>query len=87
MPPPWLAPLTRALDAGVAVSPAARFLQVATVRPDGRPAVRTVVFRGWFEGGARGGPRLGFVTDARYEDGDKEFEVGKGGGGGKRCMN
>lgn len=64
MPPaPWLAPLSRALDASLGASPAARYLQVATVRADGRPTVRTVVFRGWFEGGK--GPRLGFVTDAR----------------------
>ena len=62
MPPAWHAALTRALDRAAGV-PAARYLQVATVRPDGRPAVRTVVFRGWFEG--REGPRLGFVSDAR----------------------
>lgn len=64
MPPPpaWHATLARALDRA-AGAPAARYVQVATVRPDGRPTARTVVFRGWFDGDQ--GPRLGFVTDAR----------------------
>ena len=60
-PPAWQATLARALDR--AGSPAARYLQVATVKPDGRPTARTVVFRGWFDGAY--GPRLGFVSDAR----------------------
>jgi PPOX class probable FMN-dependent enzyme len=42
-------------------APNSRFAQMATVRADGRPANRTVVFRG-FLGNS---PRLTFVTDAR----------------------
>ncbi|MFO0892028.1 MAG: Npun_F5749 family FMN-dependent PPOX-type flavoprotein [Isosphaeraceae bacterium] len=38
-----------------------RFVQLATVRKDGRPAVRTVVFRGLLGESHR----LGFATDAR----------------------
>lgn len=43
--------------------PHSRYLQLATVRPDGRPANRTVVFRGFLEGS----DRLQIVTDARSE--------------------
>ncbi|WP_148594303.1 Npun_F5749 family FMN-dependent PPOX-type flavoprotein [Aquisphaera giovannonii] len=42
-------------------SPVVRFVQLATVREDGRPAVRTVVWRGFLDDGAR----LVFATDAR----------------------
>ncbi|WP_165220366.1 Npun_F5749 family FMN-dependent PPOX-type flavoprotein [Aquisphaera insulae] len=42
-------------------SPQARFVQLATVREDGRPAVRTIVWRGFLEDGAR----LIFATDSR----------------------
>jgi pyridoxamine 5'-phosphate oxidase len=42
-------------------APAARFVQVATVRPDGRPANRTLVFRGFLNDS----PQLTFVTDLR----------------------
>ena len=79
-PPAWHAAIARALERGSA-SPASRYLQLATVRPDGRPAVRSVVFRGWFDGdggsdddksdesasasAAVTTPRLGFVTDVR----------------------
>lgn len=42
-------------------APAARFLQMATVRPDGRPANRTVVFRGFLNDTSQ----LTFVTDLR----------------------
>ncbi|MCC5898800.1 MAG: pyridoxamine 5'-phosphate oxidase family protein [Phormidium sp. BM_Day4_Bin.17] len=38
----------------------ARYLQLATVRPDGTPANRTVVFRGFAEG-----DRLQIITDRR----------------------
>ena len=76
--PPWHAAIARALERGSS-TPSSRYLQLATVRPDGRPAVRSVVFRGWFDSGdaeeeASGSavspttsatPRLGFVTDAR----------------------
>jgi len=42
-------------------APYSRFVQLATVRADGRPANRTVVFRGFLDET----PRLTFVTDAR----------------------
>jgi pyridoxamine 5'-phosphate oxidase len=42
-------------------APAARFVQMATVRPDGRPANRTLVFRGFLNDTAQ----LTFVTDLR----------------------
>jgi PPOX class probable FMN-dependent enzyme len=57
---PWRVPLDRALERNRR-SPAHRFVQLATVGPDGRPAVRTVVFRG-FLGDSRD---LIFTTDAR----------------------
>ena len=47
-PPPWHAAIARALERGSS-TPSSRYLQIATVRPDGRPAVRSVVFRGWFD--------------------------------------
>lgn len=43
------------------VSQQARLVQLATVREDGRPAVRTVVFRGFFEETHR----LTFASDTR----------------------
>ena len=49
---------------------AARYCQLATVRGDGRPACRTVVFRGFLGGPedtAEDASRLTFVTDARSE--------------------
>lgn len=79
-PPAWHAAIARALERGSS-TPTSRYLQIATVRPDGRPAVRSVVFRGWFDydvgidngeesrpgsAGVAATPRLGFVTDARY---------------------
>jgi len=42
-------------------APYSRFVQLATVRADGRPANRTVVFRGFLDET----PQLTFVTDAR----------------------
>ena len=39
-----------------------RYLQLATVRPDGRPANRTVVYRGFLAES----DVLTFVTDARW---------------------
>lgn len=77
--PLWSAALARAIERN-APSPAARYLQLATVRPDGRPAVRTVVFRGLRphpgrdDGGSSGdaststatpSPALAMVTDGR----------------------
>ncbi len=44
-------------------APYSRFVQMATVRRDVRPANRTVVFRGFLNDS----PRLTFVTDARSE--------------------
>jgi len=41
---PWRAIVEKSL-AKNRVIPAARYIQIATVRPDGRPANRTVVFR------------------------------------------
>lgn len=59
---PWRSPLSRALHRNRSLV-YARYLQLATVRPDGRPANRTVVFRGFREGDNR----LQFVTDSRSE--------------------
>ncbi|MEO1620036.1 MAG: pyridoxamine 5'-phosphate oxidase family protein [Cyanobacteria bacterium J06632_3] len=45
---PWRSPLSRALHRNRA-QPFCRFLQLATLRLDGTPANRTVVFRGFFD--------------------------------------
>lgn len=55
---PWLPALQRALQANAHLRHSV-YMQLATVRADGRPAVRTVVFRGLSAG------RPTFVTDAR----------------------
>lgn len=57
---PWRSPLARALHRNRSL-PQARYLQLATVRPDGRPANRTVVFRGFRDDT----DQLQIVTDAR----------------------
>jgi PPOX class probable FMN-dependent enzyme len=57
---PWRPALDRALSRN-GQSPGCRFVQLATIGLDGRPAARTVVFRG-FVGDARD---LCFTTDAR----------------------
>lgn len=57
---PWRSPLARALHRNRS-QPNARYFQLATVRSDGRPANRTVVFRGFWEGTNQ----LQMVTDAR----------------------
>ncbi|MGF1537570.1 MAG: Npun_F5749 family FMN-dependent PPOX-type flavoprotein [Elainellaceae cyanobacterium] len=49
MTAPWRSPLSRALHRNRA-APDARYFQLATVRPDGSPANRTVVFRDFREG-------------------------------------
>lgn len=59
---PWRSPLARALHRNRSLA-YARYLQLATVRPDGRPANRTVVFRGFWADTNQ----LKFVTDARSE--------------------
>ncbi|MGB3614275.1 MAG: Npun_F5749 family FMN-dependent PPOX-type flavoprotein [Elainellaceae cyanobacterium] len=46
MTAPWRSPLSRALHRNRSL-PNARYLQLATVRPNGSPANRTVVFRGF----------------------------------------
>ena len=58
---PWREVLQRALKANAHVR-YSRYLQVATVRPDGRPANRTVVYRGLLGES----DLLTFVTDARW---------------------
>ncbi len=59
---PWRSPLAHALHRNRSLADV-RFLQLATVREDGRPANRTVVFRGFLDGTNQ----LKFVTDARSE--------------------
>ncbi|MBE9040635.1 pyridoxamine 5'-phosphate oxidase family protein [Oscillatoriales cyanobacterium LEGE 11467] len=59
---PWRAPLAAALHRNRRLSHA-RYVQLATVRTDGRPANRTVVFRGFLENS----DRLQIVTDARSQ--------------------
>jgi pyridoxamine 5'-phosphate oxidase len=59
---PWRSPLARALHRNRSLA-YSRFLQLATMRSEGQPANRTVVFRGfWAETN-----QLKFVTDARSE--------------------
>ncbi len=53
-----------ALEAAIGLegnNPTARYAQLATVRPDGRPAARTLVFRGFLDGS----DALTFTADAR----------------------
>jgi len=57
--PPWR-PLLRGAREREGRSPAARWLQLATVAPDGTPRVRTLVFRGW-----AGPAALDLLTDGR----------------------
>jgi PPOX class probable FMN-dependent enzyme len=59
---PWRSPLARALHRNRSL-PYARYFQLATVRPDGRPANRTVVFRGFLDATNQ----IKVVTDARSE--------------------
>ncbi|WP_159783922.1 Npun_F5749 family FMN-dependent PPOX-type flavoprotein [Sodalinema gerasimenkoae] len=56
---PWRTHLAAALHLNRSLI-YARYLQLATVRPDGTPANRTVVFRGFAEG-----DRLQIITDRR----------------------
>ena len=58
---PWRSPLARALERNP--QPNARYLQLATVRADNRPANRTVVFRGFLEDT----DQLKFAIDARSQ--------------------
>jgi pyridoxamine 5'-phosphate oxidase len=59
---PWRSPLSRAQHRNRSL-PNARYVQLATVRPNGRPANRTVVFRGFLDQTNQ----LKFVTDARSQ--------------------
>jgi pyridoxamine 5'-phosphate oxidase len=59
---PWRSPLTRALHRNRSLV-YARYLQLATVRTNGRPANRTVVFRGFLDPTNQ----LKFITDSRSE--------------------
>jgi pyridoxamine 5'-phosphate oxidase len=59
---PWRSPLARALHHNRSL-PYARYLQLATVRKDGRPANRTVVFRDFL----KDTDQLKFVIDARSQ--------------------
>jgi pyridoxamine 5'-phosphate oxidase len=72
-PAPWRALLEKSIAKNRAI-PSARYIQIATVRPDGRPSNRTVVFRGFLgASGAAGAAAaaaasadaLTIVTDAR----------------------
>ena len=62
----WRSPLARALHRNRSL-PNSRYLQLATVRTDGRPANRTVVFRGFLEDTNQ----LKIVTDARSAKADQ----------------
>ncbi|MGB7563497.1 MAG: pyridoxamine 5'-phosphate oxidase family protein [Prochlorococcaceae cyanobacterium] len=57
--PPWRSGLRGARERE-GRSTAARWLQLATVAPDGPPRVRTLVFRGWADGAA-----FDLLTDGR----------------------
>lgn len=59
---PWRSPLDRALHDNQSLADY-RYLQLATVRADGRPANRTLVFRGFLEEA----DQLKFVVDARSQ--------------------
>lgn len=59
---PWRSPLSRALHLNRS-QPYSRYLQLATIAIDGRPANRTVVFRGFLENTNQ----LQIVTDSRSE--------------------
>ncbi|MFB2977512.1 Npun_F5749 family FMN-dependent PPOX-type flavoprotein [Microseira sp. BLCC-F43] len=62
----WRSPLSRALHLNRSLV-YARYLQLATVRADGRPANRTIVFRGFLDDTNQ----LKFVTDSRSQKADQ----------------
>ncbi len=70
---PWRSPLARALHRNRSL-PHSRYLQLATVRPDGCPANRTVVFRGFLENTNQ----LKIITDARSEKAEQIRFLAKG---------
>ncbi|WP_017653969.1 Npun_F5749 family FMN-dependent PPOX-type flavoprotein [Fortiea contorta] len=63
---PWRSAIAHALHRHRSLA-YARYLQLATVRADGYPANRTLVFRGFLEDSNQ----LKFVTDARSEKADQ----------------
>jgi len=63
---PWRPLLSRALHRNRA-QPFCRFLQLATVRSDGSPANRTIVFRGFLDTLPAQGNLLTFICDRRSE--------------------
>lgn len=63
---PWRSPLSRALHRNRS-QPFCRFLQLATLRTDGTPANRTIVFRGFLDTLAAQGNQLTFISDRRSE--------------------
>ena len=63
---PWRSPLSRALHRNRSLV-YARYAQLATVRADGRPANRTIVFRGFLEDQGH----LKFITDRRSAKADQ----------------
>ena len=56
----WKSTLNKALEANKHLK-YSTFFQLATVRPDGRPSVRTVVFRGFLDDSTK----ITFTTDTR----------------------
>ena len=60
MAAPWRSLLVKSLETNKHL-PNAKFMQLATVRPDGRPSVRTVVFRGFHNES----DQVTFTTDTR----------------------
>ncbi|KAJ9534878.1 hypothetical protein QJQ45_029562 [Haematococcus lacustris] len=58
--PPWLSIIEKSVKANKSLA-YARYVQLATIRPDGRPANRTVVFRGFLKESSD----LTFITDLR----------------------
>jgi pyridoxamine 5'-phosphate oxidase len=63
---PWRSPLARALHRNRSLV-YARYVQLATMRPNGQPANRTIVFRGFLDQTNT----LKFVTDRRSEKADQ----------------
>ncbi len=59
---PWRSALLKSLDLNKELK-YATFFQLATVRPNGKPANRTMVYRG-FVGEST---KLTFTTDSRYQ--------------------
>ena len=59
---PWRSPLARAIHKNQSLV-YARYLQLATVTPEGQPANRTIVFRGFLQQTNQ----LKFITDSRSQ--------------------